>query len=364
MYLSTHRLSHGEELALARLLGVSARTLRNWRARRGETGSPGHPPHSAEARREAREETERVRKDLPRGHKGWRSVRAQLVREGKAVPTRLIQSSVRNLRQESRVRETARIEENRVHVEVHARDALWALDQTLLMRDEQGELRSLHLREGLAPHTLGLSIGGPACGKDVVHLLERTARERGCWPLVLQADNGPENKNADVHACLQRERVVVLWNEPRTPQHNPRAERSIGAMKRASGLDGRAARGADPSHGPVRASDPGVSATQACLRLLAAWTALDDETPRAGLRGLTPVELDTIAPRAEDHVCRDRFHADVCEGWRRVALAPLDARARRAAEREVVWSTLQRYGLVTRTRGGCLVPTLKAEGIS
>jgi len=101
-----------------------------------------------------------------------------------------------------------------------------------------------------------------------------------------------------------------------------------------------------------------------CTRLIEAWSTLDADTPRVGLMGLTPVELDKIAARAEDLVSRARFYEDVCEERRRIALAPLDARARRKAEREAAWRALERYGLVTRTRGGCLVPTLKGEGIS
>jgi hypothetical protein len=295
-------------------------------------------------------------------------VLAVLSREEVKVPTRLVQECVRVLKRERAERVRARIEENRVHVEVLARDALWALDQTFLMRDWQGELRALLVRECLAPHTLGASLGGPACGADVVRLMRQVASPdaRGVWPLVIQLDNGPENNNAEVHACLRQARVIVLWNELHTPQHNPRAERSIGSVKRAAGLGEAARRGAECSQGPEWLSDPGVPATRAavCTRVIAAWTGLDADTPRVGLGGLTPVELDTIAPRAEDLVDRGRFYTEVSEELRRIALAPLSPRARRKAEREAIWSALERYGLVTRTRGGCLVPTLKGEGIS
>ena len=366
LFLSTHRPRHGELSELAATLGVSPRTLRTWRDRGGRTGSPGRPGHGEKARGEARRAIESRWRELPRGNDGWRSVCARLAREGVPVPTRLVQEAVRVLKQEAAEREQARIEQNRVHVEVLARDALWALDQTLLDRDEQGDHKALQVRECLVPHTLGLSVGPPACAEDVVALLERVASERGAWPFVLQADNGSENRNAEVGALLASERVIALWNEPHTPEHNPRAERSIGSLKRASGLRGAATRGAECFRRHESLREPGVWATRTGLvaRLLAAWEALDARTPRATLDGLTPEEVDRIAPRAEDRACRDRFYAEVCESWRRVALAPLDKRARRKAEREVVWSALQRNGLVRRTRGGCLVPTVKAEGKS
>ena len=366
MHLSTHRLRHGELNVLAQALQVSTRTLRTWREREGRAGSPGRPGHSARAREEARALTERARQALCRGHDGWRSVCARLEREGVRVPVRLVQESLRGLKRQARERERTRIAAARVHVEVLARDAVWSLDQTHLRRDEQGELKALLVREGLVPHTLGLSIGPPACGADVVRLLQHVARLRATWPLVIQLDNGPENKNVEVGACLKAERVIALWNEPRTPEHNARAERSIGSLKRATGLDEGKSEGDECSQVPVSLREPGVFRTRAglCARLLAAWENLDAGTPRASLDGLTPAELDKIAPRAEDQVCRARFYAEACEELRRVALAPLNARARRKAEREVIWCALQKSGLVTRTRGGCLVPALKGEGIS
>ena len=50
------------------------------------------------------------------------------------MPTRLVQASVRALKREEREREQARITANRVHVEVLARDALWALDRVAYVR--------------------------------------------------------------------------------------------------------------------------------------------------------------------------------------------------------------------------------------
>jgi transposase InsO family protein len=257
---------------------------------------------------------------------------------------------------EAQERRQARIEGNRVHVEVLAGDALWAIDQTHLCRDEQGEVKALAVRECLSGRTLGLSIGPPAQGLDVVRLLERVAEQRGGWPFVIQADNGSENKNAEVAACLKRARVIALWNEPRTPQHNPRAERGFGDFKLALRIDKGSRRS---THGTMEPGNQGM-----CVRLLYAWHALDAQTPRARLDGLTPVELDRIAQRADDRARRDRFYIEVRESLRRIALAPQNPRARRKAEREAIWNALQRHGLVTRTRGGCLVPTAKAEGIS
>lgn len=365
MYFATHKLKRGELARIARLVDRSVRTLWNWR-REGQHGSPGHPPHSAEAKAWALEECRRVWAGLPRGHDGEGSVLAALVREGVEVPLRLVRESVKALKAERRARVEQRIEDNRVHVTVLAKNAVWALDQTQLARHEQGVRTGLVVREAVAPLVLGASVGPPAVGADVVRLLECTARERGAWPFVVQMDNGPENKNHEVREVLTRHRVIALWNEPRTPQHNARAERTIGDLKRAGGFHTRAARGAGATQGPVCSLEVGLLDTDSslCVRLFAAWRTLNEETPRPQLGGLTPAELDRIAEQAEDRACRARFYTHVCSELERIARAPENARALRKLQREVIWSALQEFGLVTRTRGGMPVPTVKAEGIS
>jgi hypothetical protein len=352
-YLSSHRPRHGDQAELARLIGKSTRTLCSWKGRGGKTGRPGRPRHTAEKRAALRREIEPRWRELPRGHDGWRTVCACLAREGIDAPTGLVQEIVHELKAERAERRRRRIEENRVHIEVLVRDALWSADQTHLGRDEHGAIKGLVVRECYVPRTLALSVGPPACGTDVIRLLEHAAEERGTWPFVVQLDNGSENKYAWMEACMRDRHVTVLWNEPRTPEHNARAERTIGSLKRASGLDMRAT---DDARAPRSRSS--VSA-----RLSLAWRELDHMTPRAALDGCTPAEVDRIAPRAEDVACRARFHEELSRELQRITLEPGSARDRRKRAREATWRTLERFGLVLRTRGGCLVPTGKPEGV-
>jgi transposase InsO family protein len=366
-FLCQHRLPHGELTVLARLLRKSTRTLRTWKGRASETGLPGRPPHSAEARRAAYANTVRVWDTLLPGHNGWRSACAALERDAVEVPVKLTQESVRRLKAERRQRRRARIEAERVHVEVLARDAVWSADQTHFGRDAQGAIKGLFVRECFVARLLSASVGPPATGRDVVRVLEHAAAERGgVWPFVVQLDNGGENANAIVEERLRREHVIVQWNLPRTPEHNPRIERTIGDLKRASGLDEPVSVATDPSRGLVERFNPGASATRTsvCVRLITAWKTLDERTPRSELEGMTPAELDRIAPRAEDHACRARFYREVCEELERITLAPGSARARRKQKREAIWRALERHGLVQRTRGGRPIPTVKPEGIS
>jgi hypothetical protein len=365
-WLKKHRLRHGEQKRLAAQIGTSVRTLRRWSDLGDEDARPGRPAHTSKERERARAAIEPVWRELPAGHDGWRTVCACLRRAGIEVAVRLVQELVRELKEERAERERARIEARREHVEVHVRDAVWGLDEAHLGQDEEGDARALLVREHCVPCTLGLSVGGPVRGADVLRLLAVTAASRGGWPLVLMLDNGAANREARVQARLAAERVTVLWNLPRTPEHNARTERGIGDLKRASGLAGPAARWADATQGQVLRSQPGVPRTRMalCERLASAWWTLDACTPRWALGGWTPLELDSLAMRADDLVCRARFYEDVREELERIALGNANARARRMAERDAIWRALQRYGLVTRTRGGRLVPAFKADRIS
>jgi len=363
-YLESHPLQHGELAVLARELEVSARTILNWR-RGGGNGRPGRrrPAHVLD-RGQAREWIEPRWKMLARGHDGVRTTRAKLEGDQLYVPVRLVREIVSELKLERARREEQRILDERVSVRVLCRDGLWALDQMHLGRDEHAPIHALVANDCCTQRIVGCSLGPPAKGRDVVALLDHAVAERGGkYPFVLQVDNGSENANALVRAWASEHEVILLFNLPHTPQHNPRAERTNGSLKLASGLDGVAMAGAKPLEGPVRCKKVGVLATRTAIavRLANARHALNACTSRASLGNLTPCELDRIAPRAEDQACRARFYRDVYEELERIARLALGKRARRKQSREAIWCALQQYGLVNRTRGGLPVPAFKSE---
>ena len=366
-YLANHPLRHGELAVLTREIGVSARTLFSWRHRGGRVGRCGRPPRPQEERVQARALIEPRWKALARGHQGWRTARAALERDKLVVPTRLVQETLRGLRRERAQREREQRKKSRVHVEVLVRDGVWALDQFFIGRDAHGAMTALECGDRCTRRTLSLSLGPPACGKDVVALLEQAAHEHGgVWPFVVQVDNGSENINAKVAACLREHQVILLRNLPHTPQHNAFAEHNNGDLQRASGLDKASRRRAKALECPVCLADPGVLATGAscAAKLTLAWHALDVCTPRASLGNLTPCELDRIAPRAEDRACRAHFYTQVCQELECIARSGASKRDLRKQEREAIWCALERHGLVQRTRGGLPVRALKSEVIS
>ncbi|MBL8803697.1 MAG: hypothetical protein JNN27_16975 [Planctomycetes bacterium] len=79
---------------------------------------------------------------------------------------------------------------------------------------------------------------------------------------------------------------------------------------------------------------------------------LNAHTPRPDLGGLTPREFDRIAPHVEDHARRARFSHDAFAALDPAAAEHPHGRARRMAEREAIYSTLEQHRVLTRTRGG------------
>ena len=366
-HLANHPAAHGERKRLAALVGVSVRTLFEWNRRGGECGRRGRPPRSAEQRRRAREQVEPVWCTLARGHRGVGSVKVQLARSGQHVATRQVREVVRDLHRERAQREEQRIRRCRTSVKVLARDVLWSLDQMDFGRDAHGSVRALEVNDACTQRILDVTVGPPAQGNDVVRMLERAlAQRKGAYPFVLQVDNGSENANALVRAWAAEHEVILVFNLPHTPQHNPRAERKNGELRMASGLDKPTLRRAGGLSGLFGTPQEALLDVRPLIaaRLLAAWRSLDACTPRASLGNLTPYELDRIAPRASDQVCRARFYREVCEEQERIACMPCNARDRRKLVREATWCALEQYRLVKRTRGGLPVRAFKPEGIS
>jgi transposase InsO family protein len=243
------------------------------------------------------------------------------------------------------------------------------------------------VRETVAPKSLAIAIGPPATADDLIALWETAARERGRLPLVISIDNSGPGRSKKVRAWLRRNEVVALFNVPHVPQHNAFVERTIGELKCA--VDGEREREEARADSPACTCEPSLAlcrsqsgsiAAPRCAscshsregllrRLLAEWAAaawdLNANTPRPKLDGLTADELDRIAPDAEDRVHRARFYRDACAALARAAAEHPQGRARRRAEREAIYSTLEQHGLLTRTRGGQpLSRPSKRKGIS
>jgi hypothetical protein len=157
--------------------------------------------------------------------------------------------------------------------------------------------------------------------------------------------------------------VIVLWNVPRTPQHNAPIESFWSELKiELDALGELQVRPPDPSQGPVSLPEAGVSATKRYFRVVVPRLVarLNAQRVRPSRGGFTAEELDRMLPRAEDLVHRARFYDSACAAIAAAVQDTDNARARQRAEREAVWRTLEEFGLVTRTRGRRPTAALKA----
>lgn len=272
-------------------------------------------------------------------------------------------------------------EERRVHVTVHARDVLWVQDATHLGRSwesveaaEGAEVSISSAKAGASWSDVGLQdpgvssttrlvavqgevvkdvasmklidvrVGRASTGPEIVAMLEALRVERGL-PLVYGTDNGSVYVSDLVQDYLRAHRVVHLASLPHTPQHNPFAERAIGELKQDSGL----------GKGVVlRDQEEARARVERSRRRL-------DERPRASRGWLTAVQLDGSLPPWDRAVSRETFWREACAAIEREMMSANSKRERRMRTREAILATLERYGLLTRTRGEARSPAVKAE---
>jgi transposase InsO family protein len=256
---------------------------------------------------------------------------------------------MRDLKAERRARVAQREQAERTICRVLARDVLWAEDGAFVGTSPRGRETMEVLRDAGPTRTVGIGTGPAATGEDLVTLLEATRCDRGTLPLVLSRDNGGAQKSEALREYCEREKVVVLRNHPRTPQHNAFAERAIGELKEVSGLD------AD-----VVVASPG----EVRRRLEEAWHRLDHGRLRAGHSYRTAAAVDEAMPRWYHRVSRERFYATARAAIEEATRPCRTARARRLLEREAIFRTLEDFGLILRTRGGRPVPRKETATIA
>jgi hypothetical protein len=235
------------------------------------------------------------------------------------------------------------------HTHVSARDALWSLDGTHVGRDLEGDSVIAELvRDVGSTMTKGHSTGNAPTSAEVARLLERIRQATGTCPLVLARDNGAENLDA-VDTWCKEQRVIVLRNLWHVPQHNPWVEHGNAEIKHESGLG------------------KGVRIDSIVLASRTVAVALDyiDGVRRRPTRDMrTAREAYAEMPAADAMVDRTAFYAETCcairaavEGWE-------SGREQRLAERQAILNALERYGVLTQTRGRRAQPLAKEEGVS
>lgn len=309
-------------------LEVTPQTLRNWRrvARMSEAPKVGRPRYEAALKVKAKEE---IRAELERqAYPGWRPIAKRLPH----LPVRLVQSEVALAKGERRKRKAKERSETRESVNVRAREAIWTIDGAQIGKVENKTVDAQLIKDrgSLSPRIM--RTGPCPKAKDIIELLE----ESGELPLVLGSDNGSPYIARETAEWLKKHKIIHLRSLPRTPQHNGAIEIAVREVKEAMQITG-----AEKLSSPSEASED----------LYGALLRIRNNRPRASKGYKTSAVLDEELPRAYHIVDRNIFYEKCSKRLSELAQGTMKWRARRMREREVIYETLEEYGLITRTRG-------------
>jgi transposase InsO family protein len=215
---------------LASSLGVSARTLRNWKRKALEGRSPkiGRPTYTIKQRRSA---LILVYRELKRqGNAGSPAIYSSL--KGK-VQRRLVNEFVARIKARQRKIKLELMQKNRTSIQVLHKDVIWSQDGTHIGRLKGKAIEAQVIKDRATLKTVGIQVGVTATEKDVLNQLQDMKKER-TLPLVWMTDNGSAYIGNELKEFLRNELVVHLKSAPRVPQHNAAAERAMCELKKAS----------------------------------------------------------------------------------------------------------------------------------
>lgn len=205
------------DVALA--LGVSERTLRNWRNQaRKDVPKMGRPSHSQEALDEAKKLVfDEMKKH---GAPGWRPVAVTL--KGR-VSVRLVQKFVAEYKFIQRQKRTSK------RMEVVGKNVIWSMDGAITK--ENGKAENQVIKDRGTKFWVGFKETSKASkALDVINTLKESFKKNG-KPLVLSTDNGAAYTNKSVCSFLRNLKIVHLKSLPRTPQHNGSVEVGIRELR-------------------------------------------------------------------------------------------------------------------------------------
>ena len=268
-------------------------------------------------------------------HVGWSKVHAGL---GGRYSTTLVQECLLKLKKDHKKDREAVAALCRHSVRVTLGEVLWSLDETHLGRLPSWKaVLGLVVREVASTRTLLVSVGPEATAEDLVRVLEHLRMTRGALPLALGIDNGPAMKSRLLLDYCTFHEVVLLRNLPYVSEHNAAVEHGHRELKEEAGL-GKGVRLEDDA--------------EAAARMAEAIACVDGRRLRTTRGMKTAVAVDEETPRWYPRIERRVFYVAACKAIGEALQGCQNARERRMAEREAILCTMQRFGLISRTRGG------------
>lgn len=302
--------------------------MSRWKGQAGPR-KVGRPPHSQREIEQAKPLLLSILRTI-----GYKAGKGTMELKLPEMPRRVISTALRVIKAEHRAEEARRLEDHQVHVEVLAVWAVLTQDSTHI-GNCQGRRSWAEVNKDAATtwseaNGDGNIITGDAMTEHLEYLWSQ-----GMLPLVPATDNGPAYKSREVALCLHKHQVIHLFSRPHTPQDNARAECGIGEGKSLAGLG------------------TGVqlqSGAKGVLLLDKAFQTLNQHWPRRTKGGLTAAQLIQKLPHWEDITRRSIFYEAAYTAM--LAVKADTRREERQETREAIFGTLERFGLIRRTRGG------------
>lgn len=316
---------------LASSLGVSARTLRNWKkkARDGRSPKIGRPTYTIEQRRKA---LILVSRELHRqGNPGSPAIYSVL--KGK-VQRRLVNEYVSLIKARHRRTKLEILKQQRSSIQVLSKDVIWSQDGTHIGRIQDKAIEAQVIKDRGTLKTICIQVGMTANELDTLNQLKQLKETRPL-PLVWMTDNGAAYIGQGLKEFLRNEKVVHLKSAPRVPQHNAAAERGMCELKKATLLGKKVVL---------------ESINEGFERLTKAADKINAFRPRVSKGYKTAKELDVELSSFHDKIDRETFY-NMCMQELDGIDESYEKRCAVMMKREAVFTMLSELELIKINRG-------------
>lgn len=317
---------------LAKELGVTKRTLRNWKAKAKKdcTTRSGRPRYTSDDHKRA---MILVARELKRqGYPGSSAIAIELKEK---VQLRLIRKYVTKIKERRRLRKLQEIKLTQVRVEVQKVNVIWTQDGTHLGRKNRKAIESQIIKDRGSKKIIGAVTGSTANGSEIVQTLDLLKVQRGL-PLVWMTDNGAAYCNKEVREFVEREKIIHVRSLPRTPQHNGAAEVMMREIKNDCMLGKKSVL---------------VCEKEAHDRLVKSILKINKNRKRMTLSFKSSDEMDEEMSMNDKKVDRALFYEEYSERLKSLVNVR-SAREKRMQEREMVMCLLEKHEMILRKRNG------------
>lgn len=297
------------DVALA--LGVSERTIRNWRNQAmKDVPKMGRPSYSDEVLKVAKILVYEQMK--LHGSPGWRPVAEVL--KGK-VSVRLVQRFVSEFKLDERNKP-----KETIRTEVQGKNVIWSMDGAFTK--EECKIENQVIKDRATKCWVGVGSRPKASdAENVITTLQQSFELNG-MPLVLSTDNGPAYSNHQVRSFLRKLKIVHLQSLPRTPQHNGSVEVGIRELKEI-----------------MRSN---------AIHLKEAIKIANARPRKYGRKWSTSISTFEKSDVPYNNIVRDSFYESCAERFCNLKNDFLNYRERRLKERSLIFEELMKRGLVTQ----------------